>query len=264
LTRLKVEANKPYNEVAKLGSRIVSDEFRAELSGISKSRGGESFVAARDPEVQRIIESYSKTKKFSAQDAINEVRQLRKEGNANKYGKYDPDKNAKGDAQLKIADAIDNELERHAADLGKSDLVAKYKAARIQLAKIATVEKSLRGSDVSAPALARSLKNGAPLSGNLKKIAEAATEFERSFQEVRKIRDQGDLSVVDFLVGVGGAAANPALAAAVLARPAVRRIITSDAYQRNFIGKGQGSAPSVAPNQLGTVAPAAPKRRAAQ
>lgn len=241
LTRLKVAANKPYSELAKTGSRKVSDEFRQEVAAIGDKSGGKSFEGDTPATITNMKEFYGNITKFSAEDAVNKIRKLRRDGYANKSGKYDPEKAAIGDVQLGIADALDNELARHADTLGKPELVANYKAARVQLAKIASVENALRGSDVSALALARSQKNGAPLSGNLKTIADSASEFEKAFQEVRKIRDQNPLSVVDAAIGVGGAAAtlNPALTAAVLARPSVRGFLASDTYQRRFVGSGK-------------------------
>lgn len=248
LARLKIEANKPYNEIGKTGSRVVSNEFRQEIASIGDKTGGKSFAGDTPSSISDMKKFYGSVKGFAAEDAVNKIRKLRRDGYANKSGKYDPEKAALGDAQLKVADALDNELERHAQAVGKPELVANYKAARVQLAKLATVENALRGSDVSALALARAQKNGAPLSGNLKTIADSAAEFEKSFQEVRKIRDSGALGVTDYLLGVGGATASPALAAAVIARPAVRSFLASDTYQRRAIRPGAKAAPAPRPD----------------
>ena len=270
LTRLKVKANQPYNEIAKTGTRRVSEDFRQEIASIGDKTGGASFAGDTPSSIRDMKEFYSSVKAFSAEDAVNKIRKLRRDGYANKSGKYDPEKAALGDAQLKVADALDNELERHAQAVGKPELVANYKAARVQLAKLATVESALRGSDVSALALARAQKNGAPLSGNLKTIADSASEFEKSFQEVRKIRDSGALGVADYLLGVGGAVSSPALAAAVLARPAVRAVLGSDAYQRRAIRPKQKAAPKPASdprgaaNALATANQADSRKRASQ
>lgn len=255
LARLKVEANRPYNELASTGTRKVSNDFRQEVKAIGDKSGGKSFEGDTPPEIARLKEFYSSRNAFDAQDAVNKIRTLRRDGNANKSGKYDPEKAALGDVQLKIADALDNELQRHAESLGRPELVTKYKEARVQLAKLHTVESALRGTDVSALALARAQKNGAPLSGKLKTIADSATEFEKSFQEVRKVRSAGPLGVADYLVGVGGAAASPALAAAVLARPAIRAALGSNAFQRRFIGPREAGPPAAA-------SPLAPKANA--
>ncbi len=257
LVRLKVEANKPYNEISRTGERKVGNEYRNEVQAIGDKTGGKSFAGDTPQKITDLKKFYSGITKFDAADAVNKVRQLRKEGRENAGAKYDPEKNALGEVQLKIAEAIDNELSRHVDTLGKPELAAKYKDARVQLAKINTVERALRGSDVSARALAKDKGRGA-FTGNIKTVSDLATEFERSFQDVRKIRDQGPLSVVDYVLGVGGATANPALAAAVLARPAVRGVLSSDMYQRGVISKrGRPAAKAQkapASNALKTVA----------
>lgn len=239
LNRLRVESNRPYSAIAKTGERKTSPDYKAEIEAIGDKTGGSSFASVASKEVAALKEGYSKIAKFTAEDAVNQVRQLRKDGNANKGGKYDPAKSALGDAQLKIAEAIDNELGRHVESLGKPKLLANYKAARIQLAKINSVQNALRGSNISARALAKAKDRGAPLSGNMDLIARAFAEFDRSFQDVAKIRDGSPFGSLDLGAGVVGAASSPPLAAAVIARPVARAILSSDRYQRSLTSGGQ-------------------------
>lgn len=235
ITELKVKANRAYSDVAKTGKRTVSDEYRKEVNAIDNRTGGDSFKGDVPPDITKLKEFYSKIKQFSAEDAVNKIRQLRTDATSNIKARNAPEQNAKGYVQRAIADALDNELARHVETLGKPELVAKYKEARVQLAKVHSVEDALRGGNISAKALAQQLKRGVPLSGNLKLIAQTYGEFEKVLQDVSKVRDGHPFSVVDAFMGVAGAAHSPPLAAAVLARPAVRAYLASGRYQRGLV-----------------------------
>ena len=234
INRLYVEANKPYAAIAKTGVRKTSDAYRQEIRNIGDRTGGESFAGDVPPDIVKLKKYYESRPQFNAQDAVNKIRQLRAEASKNIKAVNAPEQNAKGHVQRAIAEALDNELTRHVESLGKPELAAEYKAARVQLAKIHTLEDALDGSNVSAAALARAKERGVPLTGNMDLIARAHTEFDRSFQNVSKIRDSSPFSVLDLGAGVVGAASSPALTAAVLARPAARAILRSEAYQRRL------------------------------
>lgn len=118
-------------------------------------------------------------------------------------------------------------------------LVARFRAARQSLAKIHSVEDALKagkGQAVSAANLGKQLRNGAPLSGNLRTIAESAENFPRAFQDLDKIRNSGPLSMLPTygggLLTAAHPAAWPALAGAVLGPPTLRALLGSEFYQR--------------------------------
>jgi hypothetical protein len=118
-------------------------------------------------------------------------------------------------------------------------LVARFQAARQSLAKIHSVEDALKagkGQAVSAANLGKQLRKGAPLSGNLRTIAESAENFPRAFQDLDKIRNSGPLSMLPTygggLLTAAHPAAWPALAGAVLGPPTLRAILGSELYQR--------------------------------
>lgn len=250
LTELKVKANRAYSDVAKTGKRIVSDDYRQEIAQISDRTGGDSFKGDVPQDITKLKDYYSNITAFTAEDAVNKIRQLRTDATSNIKARNAPEQNAKGYVQRQIADALDNELARHVETLGKPELVQKYKDARVQLAKVYSVEDALRGGNVSAKALAQQLKRGAPLSGNLKLIAQTYGEFDKVLQDVAKIRDSHPFSVVDAFVGAAGAATNPALATAVLARPAVRGLLASDRYQRSLAKPSAGTPKPPTTNRL--------------
>jgi hypothetical protein len=247
------KANKPYNAIAQTGVRKTSDAYRQEIRSIGNRTGGESFAGDVPADIVKLKKYYESRPQFSAQDAVNKIRQLRSEGTKNVKAVNAPEQNAKGYVQRAIADALDNELTRHVESLGKPELATEYKSARVQLAKVHTLEDALDGSHVSAKSLAQALDRGAPLSGNMELIARAYKEFDRSFQDFGKIRDSNPFSVLDAGAGVVGASASPPLLAAVLARPAARAVLASDRYQRGLVSgakKTEAPSPGVSKNSL--------------
>jgi hypothetical protein len=252
LTRLKAEANKPYNAISQTGVRKTSDAYRQEIRSIGDRTGGASFAGDVPPDIVKLKKYYESRPQFDAKDAVGKIRQLRAEASKNIKALNAPEQNAKGHVQRAIAEALDNELARHAESLGKPELAANYKAARVQLARLHTLEDALEGSNVSAKALSQALDRGAPLSGNMKLVARAYKEFDRSFQDVGKIRDSNAFGPLDLGAGVVGAATNPALVTAVLARPIARAVLASKPYQRRL-----ASRPSSATTTTGFGAPEA-------
>lgn len=243
-TELKVKANKAYSDVAKTGQRKTSDEYRKEVNSIGDRTGSGSFAEDTPAAVTKLKEYYANRPSFDAGDAVAKIRQLRADARKNMKAVNAPEQNALGSVQQKIADALDNELERHVADIGQPNLVKQYKDARVQLAKIHTVEDAVQGTNVSAKKIHQAWKRGAPLSGELLTIARTYDSFQHVLQEASKIRGKHPFSVVDAFVAAGGAAVNPALLATVAARPAARSALASDFYQNRFVRpKGRGHAP---------------------
>jgi hypothetical protein len=241
----RAKANKAYDALAKTGLRKVSDDFRREVAGIDDRSGGGSFADDAPPQVQVLKDAYSKQQKFDAGDAVARIRKLRKDASAN-YKTRDPDKAAIAHVQQKIADALDAELGRHADEIGKPDLAAAYKAARVQLAKLRTVEEALAGNSVSARKIWQQWKRGAPLSGELLSIAKAYDSFPNVLQDANKIAGTHPFSVVDGFVAAastaGGAALDPTILGGIAARPATRAYLASDRYQRRNV-RPKGKAP---------------------
>jgi hypothetical protein len=263
MNEVRAKANKVYEEMASTGVRKTSDAYRADIAKIDDRTGAGSFADDTPESVARLKGIYANKKGFDARDAVSKIRQLRKDASKN-IKADDPEQNALGYAQRQVADALDAELGRHAADKGFADLGKRYEAARVQLAKLHSVEDAIDGTNVSARLLSKQKAAGVPLSGELRAIADAYDSFNTVLQDVSKIRDHGPLSAVDYLVGVGGAATNPALAAAVLARPAARRLLASDFYQRRAIqpkGKAPEVKPTRQPNKAAAAAPVVTTRR---
>jgi hypothetical protein len=246
----KIKANKAYEAVARTGTRKTSDAYRDEIAKMDDRTGAGSFADDTSPAVENLKRIYGNKAQFEASDAVAKIRQLRTNARAN-FKTRDPEKMAIGHAQQKIADALDNELARHVDELGQPELAANYKAARVKLAKLNTVEQALSGANVSAKKIWQQWKRGAPLEGELLAIAKAYDNFPQVLQDAGKVAGTHPFSVVDAFVAAGGAAVNPALLATVAARPLTRKALASKAYQRRFVApKGQK-----APVKQNTVAP---------
>jgi hypothetical protein len=160
----------------------------------------------------------------------------------------DPDAYAKAIELDAVANQLEDDIELIAKQANKPGLLKDLQAARREIAKTFTVEKALKGERVDAKALARELKKGAPLSGNMKEIAKFADQF----PDVTKVPASGDanpLTALDFFGGVGtsgmamAGGVNPALGLVMpAARVGARYGILSGPYQRAFATPSYGSA----------------------
>ena len=247
----KAAPNAVYGEVAKLGNVPVDDAFRQKIAAIANPGGG-SFGFDTPADIARLKEGYGSLENFDAGDAVAKARQLRRDAGANIGARYNPMQQALGHAQRAVADALEDQLERHvAATEEPSDLLQRYRDARVQLAKINSVDQALRAGkgQVSALNLAKQLDRGAPLSGNLRDVAEAAQHFPRALQDLSKIRNEGPLSALDLKLEGGLGILKPLAALKALPAfalpPVVRAILGSDLYQDAAFGpRGAPEPPS--------------------
>lgn len=253
----KVPHNAVYDQVSKLGQVPVDSQYTADIANMSNRTGSGSFGFDTPPAVDRLKTGYGSVQSFDAADAVAKVRQLRADSGRNIKAPNAPEQNALGYAQRQVAEALENQLDRHVQALSNTpgagipaNLVDQLRGARVQLAKIHSVEDAMDGANISPKALAKQQDRGVPLSGNLKTIANAASNFNRSFQDVSKIRDSGPFGVLDLGYGAAAGLAHPGAAAAVFARPLARAALASGPYQRAAI-QGLRTPPSF-PGLMGT------------
>jgi hypothetical protein len=235
--------NKVYREMGDLGERAASPEYSAEIASIGRTPGN-SFPTAKNPRIEELKTAYDEPR-FHSRDAILHIRQLRKDSKKN-IKSQDPVNNSLGHAQMQVANAIENELERFAVAQGKPDLVKRFKAARTELAKIHTVETAtLRNGDLSAPKLAAMQERGVPLTGPLKDVADIATEFGEVTREATKVKNKTPVTALEGIFGAAGPAiaalgGHPAIGvpaiAGMAARPITRRVLSSNRYQNKLAG----------------------------
>lgn len=239
IQQAKVAPNAIYGQVAKAGPVTVDPQFRADIANVSNPGAG-SFAFDVPPAIDKLKQGYGALSTFDAGDAVAKIRQLRASASGNIKAPMSPEQNSLGFAQRDVAAALDAQLDRHiqanASTLGlPPDLGSQYQAARVQLAKIHSVEDAFDGMHVVAGDLAKQAGKGVPLSGNLKTIADAYGNFDRSLQDTSKIRDSGPVGVLDrMLLGAAGLH-HPGVAASILAAPATRAALASGPYQRAMV-----------------------------
>jgi hypothetical protein len=239
MTEIRRPHNAVYAEVGKLGPIATDQQYLTDIQNIGRTPGT-SFQKVRNPDLEALREAYTE-QGFDSQDAVLQIRKLRNDARKN-IKNPDPAKNEVGYAQRQIADAIENQIERHAQGIGQGDLVDRFRNARKELAIINTAQDALIAStgDISASRLARAKAKGAPLSGNLAKIAEVHDAFPSEMRDVAKVRNQVPVTALEGVAGGAGAVAaaathNPLAAAGVLGavtgRPLARKFLLSDLYQ---------------------------------
>ena len=167
--------------------------------------------------------------------AIAVVRKLRFDAKANLRA-AEPEKRALGFAQRRAADAVDELVETNLSRAGQKKLAESYKNARVLIAKTYDVEAALNDAtgNVSARHLGALMDRGAPLTGELKRVAQFARAFPKAAQNVDTIGSQTAISPLDTAAaGIGAAASGrPEVLGAIVGRPAVRSAILSGPYQR--------------------------------
>lgn len=231
----KAAPNAVYDEVAKLGKIGTDAQYQSDIGAVANKTGAGSFAFDVPKGIEDLKSGYAGVQSFDAADAVAKVRQLRRDSSANIGARYNPEQQALGYAQRQVADALDDQLARFADQNGKPGLMDRLTAARQQLAKINTAQRAMKGDNIVASRLAKQ----APLSGNMRVVANAYNNFDRSLQDVSKIRDSGPFGVLDLGFGAAAGLAHPGALSAVLARPLARGALASDAYQRYGIRGGQ-------------------------
>lgn len=250
------EAKKPHNEVykaiSKLGEITTDDAYKKAINGIGRTPG-KSFSKVGSPDIERLREQYRDEESFDSADAVLEVRRLRAASTKNIKAPNQPAQNELGYAQKQVADAIEDQIERHAVASGQPALVDALRFSRQQLAKIHTVQAALMGNtgDVSAVKLAQMQKKGVSLFGNLKLIADTADEFGESMRDASKVKNKVPVTVLEGAAGAFGAGvsgAHPIAGAAAMggmvARPLTRKALLSEWYQ-NKLAPGPNKAPKL-------------------
>lgn len=175
------EYTKGYEPVKQVGQVPTDPKFVNDLIDIESKYVGAnaSFPGAIPPDVEKLIKTYT-VDKFDSKDAINASRLLRDEASAN----FRKGENAVAKAQLDVANALENQIERHLINTGRPDahtLLENFKLSRQRMAVSHTVENAIRegSGSVDAKKLASMLQRGDYMTGELKTAAEFANVFPR-------------------------------------------------------------------------------------
>lgn len=248
LAEVRSAANAAYDDLAQVGAFQVDDAFKESLkkAGSISAQMRKDFPELVNAEVDTLVEGLSGRGQFDAQSAIEAIKQFRYSGSANKAAQ-DPAKKALGSAQIKIAGALEDLIDRNLQASGAQDLLKNYRSARQTLAKVYDVEKALNTSsgNIDAKKLGDLLKKGRPMIGELRDIGDFANQFPKAVQTVERMGSLPQVSPLDFgaLGAISAATANPALMAGILARPAARSLVLSNAVQNRLAAQpSQGNA----------------------
>lgn len=161
-TNLKQPHNAVYDELEKVPGAPV----KLDLSAIGTQGASPEATAA----IEKLKADYEVV--GNSADAVASVRSLR--ARANKQINNDnPDIQERGYAAKKIADQIDDTLAARAAGVDAT-LADRFKAARVALAKIHTVEDATKGGIVDAHQVLKERQRGGYMDGDLAIIADAA------------------------------------------------------------------------------------------
>ena len=191
LQSVRSDAGKAYQAVRGVGSVNTDDAFADAIRSVNaKATGAErSFPGSAPSPILKDLDTLN-VDKFDAGDAVDKISQLRDKADvAGRAG----DKGLA--SQYKAAGtALEDQIDRHLTTSGADpDMVDNYRNARQTIAKSYTVEKALNpgNGDVSTQALARALKSGKPLSGELKDAAQFGSSFDKASQAPSKIGSAG-------------------------------------------------------------------------
>lgn len=244
LGKVRAAANAAYDELGSVGAFQTDDAFRQALqkAGSISGQMRKDFPELVNAEVDDLVNGLAGREGFDAQSAIEAIKQFRFNGSANRAA-MDPSKKALGKAQMQIAGALEDLIDRNLQASGQQSLLKNYRAARQTLAKVYDVEKALNtaSGNVDAKKLGSTLAKGRPMTGELKQIAEFANQFPKAAQMTERIGSMPQVSPLDFgaMGALSAATSNPMLMAGVLARPAARSLVLAGPVQ-NRLATQQG------------------------
>jgi len=245
LQQVRQQANAAYDVLGQSAPFQADQTFLSALdrAGANSAAMRANFPELVNAEVDKLVEGLKTRPQFDAQPTIEAIKQFRADAGVNKAA-MDPAKRALGKAQNGIASALEDLIDRNLTQAGDTTTLNAYRAARQTLAKTYDIEKALNPAtgNIDAAKLARALKKGRPLSGELKTIAEFANAFPKAAQTVERMGSLPGISPLDFgaLGAMSAATANPGLMAGVIARPAARATALSGAVQNRLLPSPPG------------------------
>jgi len=239
LQAVRATANEAYTALGQAGQFSADDAFREALkkAGAPSAQLQKDFPALANSELSGLVKSFSNTQQFEAQSAIEAIKVMRAAQRAS-VGAQDPAAVAMGRAQGKIANALEDLVDRNLASSGNQGLLQAYREARQTLAKVYDVEKALNpaSGNVDAKKVANLLKKGR-LTGELKQIGEFAGSFPKAAQTLEGMGSLPQTSPLDWTAAGGIAAAtggSPVAALGLVARPAARAAALSPFVQNRL------------------------------
>lgn len=247
-------AEQGYRPVEAIPSISIGGRMRSQLREIQRDLGtNQSFPLAQRDSVLREVRSFyvddqgRVLQQFSGRDAIANIKRLRQEAD-DLFNMEGGDKMLAA-AKERIAKVLEDQIEFNLNNRGAtgSELLRNFRAARVDLAKNYATRKMLSDptNGIIDPIKAASIHaSGAPLTGELRTIAQAGSPVFRRATAVPTGGKPPELSPWDFTLmtagGAGAYAGHPtgaAVAALPFARAGARKFVESNAAQR-FAAQG--------------------------
>lgn len=216
-----------YKPIRGVGTFRLDSQYSAALDDIASpfAKAESAFPGVNKNDVIKTVESL-KQKSVDSDTAVSTIAILRDKADAAyRQGETGLGKAYKGMAKA-MEDALERSLERRGPEA--KELLSQYRDARTLIAKTHSAEKALNPElgSFDARKLAQQLNAGKPLSGDMKKAAQAAQAFKEA---TRLLTDSGSVRNTDVILG-GGAAAlsgNPLPLLYPFSRMAVRDAMLS-------------------------------------
>ena len=251
---IRSDAGKAYENLKLSGTVKTSSKFIEALDNIKPYQ--DAIQAAKDfPDeaanpIIKIIDSL-KRPNFDVNSAVSKINLLRNDADV----AFRQGNTALAKANKDASQVLENTIENHLANTKQTELLDKFRQARQTIAKTYEIEKAMNATTgtVNAQKLAARLQAKKPLSGELKQIAEFGQAFPKASQLPEKIAGTIGISPLDYTVGgvtygaslLGGedkGSSGVNALAALLARPAARKLVLSAPMQNRLIQK-QVTAP---------------------
>lgn len=235
LDAVRSEAGKAYNAVRAAGTLKADAQYADDLAKIvDKYRvASKDFPELAQNDVANIVASVNKPQ-FSADAALDAIKILRER--ATKAYRMGDDE--LGAAYRSTSNALEGAIERNlqAAGAPAQQILKAFRDARQLIAKTYSVEEALNPTtgNVIAGKLGKQLAKSAPLSGELKTIAQFSQAFPKAGQEISSSFNgisPLDYTAANALMTLSG---NPLTLAGLVARPAARTVLLSSPYQRTM------------------------------
>ena len=250
LHAIRTQAGEAYQAIKSVQAPIVTDAaFMKRIAGLRgdiQQAVKEFPELVKTPQVEALMGGLAK-KEFSPTAALEVVKVLRNDAVSNLRNSIDPEKLALGLAQRKAAKAVDDLVARNLRRMGKTHLANAYKQSRQIIARTYDVQSALDETtgNVSAPYLARLMGKGSPLTGQLRTVAEMGKRFRQSMNLPPGGGMPAELSGIDMMFGLLGVlgTGHGYAASLVFARPGLRHLLASGAYQKLLVNPKSYSLP---------------------
>lgn len=259
LAAVRAKANQAYDQLGSVGALKTDDVFKGAMEkiGAASKQLKEDFPELVNKDVEALVNGFASKDQFDSQSAIEAMKRLRASGAANKANFSDSEKKALGQAQMKMASALEDLVERNLQASGRPELLDAFRSARQTLAKTYDVERAMNPSsgNIDANKLAQALKKGRPLSEDLETIARFSSSFPKATQTVERMGSLPQTSPLDWTGGAiaAGTLGSPIGLAGVLARPGARRLALSNVVQ-NRLAQPSGSSLALSPEAQNALA----------